>query len=145
MVPRVHHVKKARKDNPAVKKGESYYWWKFRFGGKRYSKTRPKRSQLTQSGFLSQLWDLEDNLPTEGISAEDAESFAEELESLAAECEDSLYAMPDHLQDSSSSGELLQERIDYLSDWSLDIRDLDEEMSDEDRLQYIHDSNPGVS
>ena len=43
-MPRVHHVKSARKDNPVAKKGESYYWWKFRYGGKRYSKTpRPGR------------------------------------------------------------------------------------------------------
>lgn len=29
---RLHFVKSARKDNPSaeVKKGESYYWWKFR-------------------------------------------------------------------------------------------------------------------
>ena len=48
-MPKVHFVKKARQDNPAVKKGESYYHWSFRYGGKRYSKTRPRQSQLTQS------------------------------------------------------------------------------------------------
>lgn len=48
-MPRVHFVKKARKDNPAVKAGESYYWWKFRYGGKQFSKKRPRPSQLTQS------------------------------------------------------------------------------------------------
>ena len=50
-MPRVTHVKAARKDNPVCKKGESYYWWKFRYGGKRYSLTRPRASQLTQSAY----------------------------------------------------------------------------------------------
>jgi hypothetical protein len=50
---RAHFVKKARKAIPGtdIKKGDSYYWWKFRFGGKRTSKTAPKASQLTQSEF----------------------------------------------------------------------------------------------
>ena len=52
-MPKVHHVKKARKDNPVVKKGESYYWWKFAYSPKRYSKTYPRASQLTQSDKLS--------------------------------------------------------------------------------------------
>ena len=43
-MPRVNYVKKARKNNPAVKRGESYFWWKFRYGGKQYSKTRPRQS-----------------------------------------------------------------------------------------------------
>jgi len=32
-MPRVHFVKKARRDYPDddIKKDESYYWWKFRF------------------------------------------------------------------------------------------------------------------
>lgn len=59
-MPRVHHVKKARKDNPVCKRGESYYWWKFRQGGKRYSITPPKRSQLTTSGHLAAIYDAED-------------------------------------------------------------------------------------
>ncbi len=54
-MPRVTHVKKARKDNPVCKAGESYYWWKFRYGGKRYSLTRPRPSQLTQSAYFGGL------------------------------------------------------------------------------------------
>lgn len=50
-MPRVHFVKKARRKHGEIKKGESYYWWKFRRGGKRTSKTPPKPSQLTQSEF----------------------------------------------------------------------------------------------
>jgi hypothetical protein len=55
-MPRVHHVKKARKDNPVAKVGESYYWWKNFRSPKRFSKTFPKRSQLTGSDKLSRLY-----------------------------------------------------------------------------------------
>ncbi len=59
-MPRVHYVKKARKDNSAVKKGEPYYWWKFRFAGKRCSRTRPRPSQLTQSEKLSRYYEVQE-------------------------------------------------------------------------------------
>lgn len=49
-MPRVHFVKQSRKAHPGgIEKGDSYYWWEFRYGGVRYSKTYPSRSQLTQS------------------------------------------------------------------------------------------------
>lgn len=68
---RATFVKKARKDIPGtdIKAGESYYWWKFRFGGKHYSKTPPRRSQLTQSDFLGQLYAIEDEI--QGLVADD--------------------------------------------------------------------------
>lgn len=59
-MPRVHHVKKARKDNPAVKKGQPYYHWQRYRSRKQYSATYPKRSQLTSSGKLAQIYDAED-------------------------------------------------------------------------------------
>ena len=61
-MPKVHHVKKARKDNRAVKKGESYYWWKFAYSSKRYSKTYPKASQLTQSDKLSRYYEAQETV-----------------------------------------------------------------------------------
>jgi hypothetical protein len=56
-MPKVNHVKCARKDNPEhdIKAGESYYWWSMMQGSrgvKHYSKTYPKRSQLTNSDFF---------------------------------------------------------------------------------------------
>ena len=130
-MPRVHFVKKARKDNPACKAGESYFWWKFRFGGKQFSKTRPRRSQLTQSGFLSQLYEIEDALSGYAWDG-DPEAFTQEmssqLEDLKCECEDSLQNMPEHLQESSSSGELLQERIDGLDEMIQELEAIDTEI-----------------
>lgn len=143
-MPRVHYVKKARKDHPGgIKKGDSYYHWKFRYGGKRYSKTRPKRSQLTQSGFLSALWELEDSIG-EGFEYDELQDFIGELENLQMECEDSLLAMPEHLQESSWSGELLQSRIDSLEDWIGELCNIDENLSPEEIAQAILDANPGI-
>lgn len=126
-MPRVYHVKKARKDNPVCKKGESYYWWKFRFGGKRYSLTPPKPSQLTQSEFLGTLYDIEDSFNT----AEDLDglkSIQEEVEMLRDETEEKLENMPDSLQ-YSPTGELLQERIDFCDELISEFDNIEEDES----------------
>lgn len=129
-MPRVHFVKSARKDHPGgIKKGESYYWWKFRYGPRRTSKTKPRRSQLTQSGFLAELWDLEDEIAEmEEANEATIDEIIDRINSLSEQCEDSLSAMPDHLQDTSESGMMLQERIDALEEWSNELQsfDLDE-------------------
>lgn len=83
-MPRVHHVKKARQDNPAVKKGESYYWWKFRYAGKRYSATRPRPSQLTQSDKLSRYYEAQETI--EDLDAQgDIQAITEILDFAANE------------------------------------------------------------
>jgi len=145
-VPRVHFVKKARKDNPAVKAGESYYWWKFRYGGKRYSKIRPKPWQLTQSPFLQELYMLEDWLANLNELDEDCRGeLVDKLREMQEECENSLYNMPDHLQETSESGQLLQERINYLDEWASAVENIDlESTSPEDALEQAIDANPGI-
>lgn len=146
-MPRVNFVKSARKDHPGgIKKGESYYWWKFRYGPKRYSKTRPRRSQLTQSGFLAQLWDLEDEIADlEEANQDTIYEIIDRLDAMLSECEDSLYAMPDHLQDTSESGMILQERIDALQDWIGDLQSLDLDGVDPSEVpSMIVDTEPGI-
>jgi len=140
-MPRVYHVKSARKKNPVADVGESYYWWKFAFGPKRFSKTYPKRSQLTQSSFLSQLYDLEDGLDAE-VQFEDCQSRLDEivdtLNELMDECQSSLDNMPEHLQDTSDSGITLTERIDALESAISDYESIEipEEPGDwEDEIQ----------
>lgn len=123
---RVHFVKKARKDNPAlgVKAGESYYWWAFRFGGKHASKTEPTPRQLTQNEFALAVMDLEDELA--GVVAiADLDSVADAIESLADEQEEKRDNMPDSLQD-GEVGSLLGDRADALRDWANEIRDVEE-------------------
>lgn len=131
---RVQTVKKARKARReyGIKKGDTYYWWKFRFGTIHYSKTYPKRSQLTQSGFLSTFYELQDNLSFDRDSLEGSvQNLTSEIEQLRDECQDSLDNMPEHLQEASSSGELLTERIDALEEWQNELEGIDLEV-DED-------------
>lgn len=117
-MPRVTHVKSARKDNPVCNKGESYYWWKFRYGSKRYSLTYPKQSQLTQSAYLGAVYDLIDQAQDPAIELGDSDSLdsycsdiRDEIENIQSECQESLDNMPEQLQ-YAPTGELLQERID---------------------------------
>jgi len=57
-------VKSARKAIPdhGIKVGDSYYWWKFRFGGKHISRYWPRPSQLTQSEFYSTLYGCQETI-----------------------------------------------------------------------------------
>lgn len=48
----VHFVKHARKKNPVADIGESYYYWSFPFGRRKYySKEYPTQEQLLESGL----------------------------------------------------------------------------------------------
>lgn len=145
---RAHFVKKARKDHPGgIKKGDSYWWWKFRGWKKQCSHTRPKQSQLTRSPFLSAYYAILERLEEAGDLGEDgAADIVGELEQLAEECEASLDNMPEHLQETSWSGELLQERIDNLNDWIGEIQGIDwEDVTPEEGASAILDCDPGIS
>ena len=143
---RAHFVKKARKDYPEanIKRGESYYWWKFNFSRTVHrSKTAPKRSQLTQSDFLATIYGIEDtisNLNTEGDLEDEVQSIISELECLRDECEDRLSNMPDQLQEGSSSGQLLQERTEYIDEMISELEsaetELDEDGIREEAIEY---------
>lgn len=129
-------------DKVIVKKGETYYWWKFRYGGKTISKTYPKPSQLTQSEFLSTIYDIQDRISEcQNCSSPDellnfVDEIKNDLENLKSETEDKLSNMPEQLQ-YAPTGELLQERIDMLdlAISELDSIDLDYEEPDEEELK----------
>jgi hypothetical protein len=127
-MPRINKVKRARKAIPSagIEVGQPYYWWKFRFGGKHVSKTYPKPSQLTQSEFLSTIYDINeriDNIDADN-AAEEVPAIIDELDSLASEQEDKLSNMPDSLQQ-SPTGELLQNRADAVNDMKSELEDVD--------------------
>lgn len=135
---RATFVKAAAKDYPqhGIKKGESYYWWKFMQGGrggpKRFSKTAPRRSQLTQSQFYGTLWDLEDQLGELKASGyesvadleSDLESIKGDLESLSSDTQDKFNNMPDGLQQ-GDSGRLLETRSSEVDDLVQEFDQLD--------------------
>lgn len=131
---RANFVKKARKDNPAVKKGESYYWWKFKFGSKNYSKTPPKQSQLTQSEFLGTMYDIQDtisDLTTDSDFESEIPEIVSELEQLRDECEERRENMPEQLQD-SGSGEMLQNRYDEVEGMMNELDSIDTDIDEEE-------------
>lgn len=141
-MPRVTFVKKAQKApgqcgkcGIKIKVGDSYRWWKFRYGGKRVrcdkAECAPRASDLTQSEFYSTLYSIQDSLE-EAISnqsADDMRSAAEELRSLGEECSDKRSNMPDSLQ-YSETGELLETRSDECSSRADEIESAADEMDD---------------
>jgi hypothetical protein len=139
-MPRVTFVKAARKDNPVAKKGESYYWWKFRYGGKRFSLTRPRQSQLTRSAYFGTVYGMQEGIEDCAVdNVDDFESLKDDITSqvddLRDETQGSLDNMPDSLQ-YSPTGELLQERIDALEGIESEIDCIEEFDFDEEEYEY---------
>lgn len=144
-MPRVNHVKAARKDYPqfGIQKGDSYYWWSFRFGPEIKSKTYPKRWQLTQSAFLQELWQLEDGLEFDREDLDNSvSSLVDEIQALVDQCQDSLDNMPDNLRESSETGMLLQERIDALEQWISDLQSVDLDVPDIEDIEVTEEDLP---
>lgn len=143
MAARVHHVKKARKayKQEGIKKGEPYFWWKFRFAKHPIRrKTEPRPSQLTQSDFWSTLLSASEGFSDELQAAaafSDIESardtFKGELETLRDSQQEKLDNMPEPLQQ-GDTGQLLQERYDGLEELinELDAVDIPDDDDDKD-------------
>lgn len=138
---RATFVKKARKDIPehGIKAGESYYWWSFKRGGKRWSKTPPKRSQLTQSNFYASIYDLEDDVIANATADDGLAGVRDEvtaaLQDISDQCQESLDNMPEGLQQ-GSTGEWLQERIDAMDSAISEFDSLELEEPDDDDLEW---------
>jgi len=100
--------------------GKIYYKWTFRYGGTHRSLTRPRPSQLTQSEFLSTVYDIGERLgdmTVEDLPEAEAgiEEIREELENLRDETQEKLDNMPYQLQE-APTGQLLQGRIESLEE-----------------------------
>lgn len=116
-MPRVHHVLSARKQTPVADIGEPYYWWKFRYGGKHFSKAPPRQSQLTQSAFLSGLYSLQEDIE-DAPASDELGSFVERrlfgrLEELRDQSQESKDAMPEGLQE-GDTGQSLESRVNAM-------------------------------
>lgn len=125
----LHFVKKCRKTirGTGIKKGDSYYWWQFAYGTKQRSKTKPRRSQLTRSGFLASIYDIEDDI-AEATADEHLEDVVsnviDELRNLSDECQSSLDNMPDALQE-ADTGQLLSERVENCNNAADEFESID--------------------
>ena len=149
-MPRVTFVAKARKAIPdyGIKVGDSYYWWKFRYGGRHVSKTRPRQSQLTQSDYLSQAYSLQEQLEDLEIDPEDLSSvtselssIADELRNLGSEQADKRSNMPDQLQD-SDTGQRLEGREQACEEIAGELENLDiENKLDDAKAVLVNEVN----
>jgi len=144
-------IPRDKQDKILIEKGTSYYHWTFRFGPTHISKERPRRSQLTQSSFLGQIYDLEDdmeNYEATEISEDVISEWISTLEQLRDDCQESLDNMPEGLQESSSSGQLLQERIDNLESWISELEnvqiDFDEDEARAEAEKEAEEGNANV-
>lgn len=113
-MPRVHK-RVAAKDYPqsGIKKGDTYYYTKIkqqRGGIVKRSLTPFKRSELTTSDFLSQVYDIEDSLAACTAPDEFGE-IAEQLRALGQEQRDKFDNMPEGLQ-YGDTGQMLEQRAD---------------------------------
>lgn len=135
---RVNVVKKARMDQGMcscghrIEKGESYKWIKFRFGVRRFkcANCSFRASELTQSDFLGQVYDLNDRLGAlccemspEDL-AEEIENIASEFNSLGDEQEEKKSNMPEQLQD-GDVGQMLESRADSCRDVASNLEGVD--------------------
>lgn len=146
-------VKKARKAIPSagIKKGDSYYWWKFRFGSRRVSKTPPRRSQLTQSSKKAALFDAEDSV-SEAISnvqdgkwglselREALESAAESVREVAEEYRESASNMESAFPNGAPKIDELNERADEVESTADELDQVVSSMGDEDAEVILKDA-----
>lgn len=136
-MPKVHHVKKSRKPVPQLDlpAGSEYWWWGIMQGSrgvKRFSKTPPTRSQLTQSEFLGRVYDIEDQL-NELKDPGDLESLISDIRELGEEQEEKYNNMPDGLQQ-GDTGQLLEGRASSCEEWASELEavELPDDVDDSD-------------
>lgn len=148
-MPKVNFVRKAQKDNAVAKRGESYYWWKFRYGPKQMSKTRPKPSDLTQSQYLKVIYACQERFqyiddptqldPNENTAeeicnamdhaADECESIADDLVELVAQYEEKATNIEENFENSElaenmhTAGDECQTTVDDLRELSSSLRD----------------------
>lgn len=113
-MPRVHRVKKSRKEFPGIPIGSEYWWWKFAFGPTVRSLKPPRPWQLTRSEFLSEYLRISDETVGSLSSWDDLESLVSELENLRDETQAKLDNMS---AESGSTVELLEARVSGLDEW----------------------------
>lgn len=154
-MPRVHLVKKSRKEFPGIPKGSTYYWWKFPYSGIRRTLVRPRPSQLTQSEHKGEAYGIQEDLAdlTVGdVQAEvDMSEYADRARELGETAMDNLYNMPESLQQ-GDTGQLLEQRASDMEDWASELEgvdtEVDSELSEEDaedRAQEILDEIQNAS
>ena len=134
---KVQLIKKARKAwccqkcHAEIKVGDPYYRAEVNFGPVfiRCTSCGLKSYEATTSEYTQRVGQLVNEwVDTYGVSEDALEEIKSEIEEIKDDVESRLDEMPDQLRDSSSSGELLQERLDNLESAydDLDAIDVDD-------------------
>lgn len=148
-MPKVTFVKSARRALPQynIAVGDSYYHWGTKSGSrfvKRYSKTRPTRSQLTNSDFLGQLYEIYDAQIPYCETPDDLREAAQALRDLGEEQRGKYDNMPEGLQQ-GETGQRLEGRADGCGEAADEIdaaadnwetKLTDDELTEEDEAAY---------
>ncbi|KKN95576.1 hypothetical protein LCGC14_0174450 [marine sediment metagenome] len=131
---RAKYVNKARKDysESNIQKGDSYWWWKKWKKPIQRSKTKPTRSQLTNSPFLAQIYTIEDAM-RETTDVDAIDGFITEFQEMLDEQEEALDNMPEQLQDDSFPAN----RIESLEEVIETLENIDTDMATADILEDI--------
>lgn len=116
---------KCSKCGTSISKGDDYKRIIINFKKPRIvcDRCKIKRSELTDSEYLQWLYDLQDDCDCENDI--DKDYLISELEGKKEELDDKLSNMPESLQDSSSSGMQLSERIESIDNAISTIEETD--------------------
>lgn len=129
-----------------IKPRETYYYYFKRFSRRmrgtktiHCSKHYPRPSDLTSSK-MGQVYDAQKDFSQALVGAEDGAAIAQAIgdviaaaEDVKQEYEDSLNNMPEHLQETSDSGQGMREKIDALEDW---ISELESAQGDVENWEF---------
>lgn len=163
-MPKVNHVKKARKAQGQCGKcgkdlnpGDAYRWWKFRYGGRRVrcmdEGCAPRPSDLTQSPFLAALYDAQDTLEecanaggpeATGAALHEAADQLREVAEIRTEAADN---MEDGFGHETEQSTQLREEGESVEYWADEVEDLaseldaweDEDIEEEDLDDWVQE------
>lgn len=137
-------------DELFCKKGDTYYWWQFRNGGKNFSTTFPRQSQLTQSEFYGTVYGIMEGL--QDLSASDfmddpssLEAHKEEIESEISQLLEELEEKQSNLEEyeglaNSPVYELITERVEGIQSWLSDFENIDCDIDYESIQEEVNDN-----
>ena len=125
---KIHHIKKARKDYPddGIKKGDEYFWWKWRYGTKQRSPVRPTSLDKYPNTAEKEWTELQYRVQMK-IDAEEYDAdLLQELQEYADAQEDKISCIPEVFEDTEQSQQM-QQRFDEATEMTSTLENLEDE------------------
>jgi len=131
-MPKLHYVKSAQKDNSVVKKGQPYWWAKFKTGPytslKKMWATRPRPSQMTMSVYWGPVYAVQEHFEDSTIGDLDdmqplIDDLVQQVQEILDETQEKFDNMPEGLQQ-GDTGQTLEERIGNLEQVVSDLESI---------------------